>query len=58
MSKGNNKGSGLHRKKDEWIAIAKGRDNRMREVRIVDPFACAPKMGDVGSAAYRRLMAR
>ena len=31
MSRGNNKGSGHHRKTGDWVALARGRANKKRE---------------------------
>jgi len=32
VSRGHNKGSGQHRKRGDWVSIAKGRGNRVREL--------------------------
>ena len=43
------------RKKGEWLLIHKGRSHAKREV-VTDPGVNQrPRVGDVGSAAYRRL---
>jgi hypothetical protein len=45
------------RKKGEWVSIAKGRSYARREL-VTNPGANQrPRIGDVGSAAYRRLLA-
>lgn len=55
MASGHNKsGTGLRRKPGDWKNIAKGRDGNNRHARNVDPMTCAPNVGDVGSASYRR----
>lgn len=40
-----------------WIALARGRDNNARALSARDPRRGInyPRLGDVGSAAYRRL---
>ncbi len=59
MSRGNNKnGNGLRRKVGDWKNIAKSRNNEPRNMRLVNPLGCAPKISEVGSAAYRRLVKR
>lgn len=56
MSSGHNKnGTGHRRKKGDWKNIANGRNGNNRHARTVDPMGCAPRIGDVGSAAYRRI---
>lgn len=46
------------RKKGDWIILAKGRSHAAREL-VTNPGANQrPRVGDVGSAAYRRLMAK
>lgn len=42
-----------------WIALARGRDNNARSLLVRDPRRgiSYPRIGDVGSAAYRRLLA-
>lgn len=44
-----------NRKTGDWVNIAKGRQNRDREI-VNRGDRDMPNMGDVGSAAYRRLM--
>lgn len=48
---------GKHRKPGDWVAVAKGRMSREHEI-VSHVNRAIPNMGDVGSAAYRRLMAR
>ena len=48
---------GKHRKPGDWVNVAKGRMGREREI-VTHVNRAIPNMGDVGSAAYRRLMAR
>ena len=47
---------GKHRKKGDWEAIAKGRQNRREGREVVSRGnRDMPDMGVVGSAAYRRM---
>lgn len=50
--------AGKGRSKGDWIAVAKGRANKVREPLANRPGACVPAVTDVGSAAYRRLLAK
>lgn len=46
----------MTRKPGEWKNIAKGRSNAKRDL-VTNPGARqVPRVGDVGSAAYRRLL--
>jgi hypothetical protein len=47
-----------HRKKGDWVAVAKGRANRDRDLSHHSGHTGIPKSGEVGSAAYRRLLAK
>lgn len=51
---------GKGRKKGDWVAVAKGRASRVREIasRAATTGMNYPKSGDVGSAAYRRILGR
>lgn len=50
---------GKRRKAGDWEAIAKGREHRRDNREIVSRAdRDMPRMGDVGSAAYRRLMGK
>lgn len=58
MSESKNKTSGRGRKVGDWKAIAAGRErNKNRDLRWTAGTACIPPVTDVGSAAYRRLLA-
>ena len=46
------------RKKGEWVLISKGRSHAHRELVTNPGTNQRPRVGDVGSAAYRRLKAR
>lgn len=48
--------SGKMRKPGEWIAVARGRANKVREPQPNKSEACIPSVTDTGSAAYRRLL--
>lgn len=43
-----------------WITLARGRDNENRVLAKRDPHTGInfPRLGDAGSAAYRRLQAK
>lgn len=43
------------RKTGDWVAVAKGRANKVRDLRIGSGLAASPRLTDTGSAAYRRL---
>lgn len=45
------------RKKGEWVNIVKGRSHAKRDLITNPGFNQRPRIGDVGSAAYRRLLA-
>lgn len=51
---------GKGRKKGDWVAVARGRGNKERDYakRPATGGMNYPKLGDVGSAAYRRLLSR
>lgn len=49
-----NNGSGKHRKKGDWIAIAQGRLHVKRDLVNGRGVSNIPVIGQVGSAAYRR----
>ena len=56
VTKSKQGGSGNKKRKvGDWIAISKGRVNRDREV-VNRSNRDYPNMGEVGSAAYRRLV--
>lgn len=58
MSDSKHNTSGKDRTKGMWIAIAAGRErNKNRELRWTAGTACIPPVTDVGSAAYRRMLA-
>lgn len=58
MAKTKQSGSGRkNRKPGDWISIAKGRQNRDREI-VHRGDRDMPNMSDIGSAAYRRRVAR
>lgn len=46
------------RKKGEWVLIAKGRSHAKRDVVSNPGTNQRPRIGEVGSAAYRRLKAK
>lgn len=46
------------RKVGDWKAVAAGRSHKPRELRTGRGLSNIPSPGDVGSAAYRRLMAK
>jgi len=47
----------LGRKPGDWKTIAAGRERAVREIRTTRGLTNVPNVRDVGSAAYRRLMA-
>lgn len=47
-----------HRKRGDWEALAKGRANVPRVLINHHGNTGIPTLGDVGSAAYRRLLAK
>lgn len=49
--------SGKGRKKGDWIAIAAGRARVPKDIVNGRGLSNVPKIGDVGSAVYRRLLA-
>lgn len=49
-------GIGKGRKKGDWIAVAKGRGSTAKALVNGTGVSGIPKITDVGSAAYRRLM--
>jgi hypothetical protein len=46
------------RKVGDWKAVATGRNHKPREMRNGRGLSNVPNMGDVGSAAYRRSLAK
>lgn len=58
MSSKTSGGSGKGRKPGDWKAIAAGRQRIQRDIINGRGLSNIPKMGDVGSAAYRRLLAQ
>lgn len=46
------------RKVGDWKAVANGRAHKVREMRTGRGLSNIPNLTDVGSAAYRRLMAK
>ena len=51
-------GNGAGRKPGDWIAEARMRARKEREPMPDQRNKCVPKLSDVGSAAYRRLLAK
>lgn len=47
--------NGKGRKKGDWIVIATGRARNVRDIVNGHGVSNVPKVGAVGSAAYRRL---
>lgn len=60
MAQKQSQGAGKRRKKGDWVPIAAGRERSMREGKreIINGRGVSnvPVIGQVGSAAYRRLM--
>lgn len=46
------------RKAGDWRAVAAGRAHKPRELRAGKGLSNIPNLGEVGSAAYRRLLAK
>lgn len=46
------------RKVGDWKAVAAGRSHKPREMRTGRGLSNTPNLTDVGSAAYRRLLAK
>ena len=46
------------RKVGDWKGIAAGRAHKVREMRTGQGVSNIPKPTDIGSAAYRRLLAK
>lgn len=57
MTDDKKKVSGRGRSKGMWVAIAAGRARIPRDLVNGHGLSNVPKVGEVGSAAYRRLMA-
>lgn len=51
-------GMGKGRKKGDWVAVARGRASRERDLAKRSPVVGIhyPRQGDVGSATYRRTL--
>lgn len=56
MAKSKTSASGKGRKAGDWVAIARGRENAGRVVVNGHGISNVPGRGEVGSAAYRRLI--
>ena len=53
-----NRGGGKKRKPGDWITIERGRRNKERFHVTSRGLSNVPMVGEVGSAAYRRLIAK
>jgi len=58
MSQKQSTGSGKRRKRGDWVSIASGRSHTPRDLINGHGLSNIPKIGDVGSAAYRRLVVK
>ena len=56
--KGAPRGGQPRRKKGDWVALARGRAGRPGRELVNHPNVNIPRLSDVGSAAYRRLISK